>query len=493
MSDNHVELDESGLSLPLNLGTERNEPAPPDVTEQDRAQLAELDAELNQRWSEDNIDPTLDRMRYLMDLLGNPQKSFPSIHVAGTNGKTSTTRMIESLLRAFHRRTGRTISPHLQDVTERIAIDGAPIHPRDFIRIYNEIKTYIDMTDQWSVAAGGPKMSKFEVLTAVAYAAFADAPVDVAVVEVGMGGSWDATNVIDSEVAVITPIGMDHTDRLGDTLVQIAGEKAGIIKPKPAQDDVLAPTENIAVIGYQEPEAMHVVLERAAETETVVARQGTEFGVTSSTVAVGGQQLELRGLGGDYPDIFLPLSGIHQAENAATALAAVEAFFGAGAGRPLALDTVREGFAQVQSPGRLEKVKTSPATFLDIAHNPHGATALATALTRDFSFSRLIGVVAMLGDKDVAGFLTTLEPILDEIVYTQNHSPRALDAYELAEYAREIYGDERVHVTENIPDAIELATELAEDTDVQSGAGVIITGSAVTVGEARTLFGRQPA
>ena len=246
------------------------------------------------------------------------------------------------------------------------------------------------------------------------------------------------------------------------------------------------------VVGQQQPETMKVILQQAVESDAAVARFGTEFGVVSTTVAVGGQQLNLKGLGGEYEDIFLPLAGTHQAHNAAVALAAVEAFFGAGAGRQLDLDTVKEGFATVNSPGRLERVRTTPTVFIDAAHNPHGAQALGAALDHDFNFNRLVGVIAVLGDKDAVGILRALEPYLDEVVVTQNTSPRALDAEELAEYARDVFGEERVHVAYNLPGAVELAVELAEDADIQSGAGVVVTGSVVTAGEARTLFGKEP-
>ena len=493
-----VEFNDEGLSLPIDMGdgaaaADADKPVVREVTAADMAALAEVESELDQRWNETTIDPTLSRMELLMDLLGNPERSFATIHVAGTNGKTSTVRMIESLMRAFHRRTGRTTSPHLQLVTERIAIDGRPLHPQDYVRIWREIQPYVEMADAESAKQGGPRLSKFEVLTAMAYAAFADAPVDVAVVEVGLGGRWDATNVINADVAVITPIGLDHMDYLGDTIAEIAAEKAGIIKQRWDLDDLLTPPDNVAVIGEQDPAALTVVLERAVATDAAVARYGMEFGVVESSIAVGGQQVTLRGLGGEYPDIFLPLSGAHQAHNAAVALAAVEAFFGAGAGRSLDLDVVREGFAAVESPGRLERVRSVPTVFLDAAHNPHGARALAQALERDFDFTRLVGVVSVLGDKDVRGILRELEPCLHELVVTQNTSPRVLPAEELADIAREIFGEERVHVAQDLLGAVELAVELAEDTEVQSGAGVIITGSVVTAGEARTLFGKEPA
>lgn len=308
-----------------------------------------------------------------------------------------------------------------------------------------------------------------------------------------MGGAWDATNVIDSDVAVVMPVGLDHTDYLGETLAEIAAEKAGIIKAAPDTDDVMANREEIAVIAEQEPEAMQVILDRTVEVGAAVARAGSEYATLESTIAVGGQQLTIQGLGGVYEDIFLPLHGEHQARNAATALAAVEAFFGASSGKPLDIVSVRNGFAATVSPGRLERVRTSPTTFIDAAHNPHGAAALGKALDRDFDFARLVGVVGIFGDKDAVGVLQALEPYVQEIVCTQSHSPRAMDAYELAELARDIYGEERVYVADDLPSAYAQAVELAEDAEIQSGSGIVITGSVVTAGEARTMFGKDPA
>ena len=486
-----VEITESGLTLNLGMGSEDeyNEAAPQEVSAEELRALAEVEEELNERWPETKIEPSLDRIEMLMDLLGHPERSFDVIHIAGTNGKSSTARMVDSLLRAFHRRVGLVTSPHLQRVTERIGIDGQPIHPRDYVRIWHEIKPFVEMVD----AQSDVPMSKFEVLVGLSYAAFADAPVDVAVVEVGLGGRWDATNVVNADVSVITPVGLDHTDYLGDTLAEIAGEKAGIIKPREDADDPLTPNENIVVIAEQDPEAMRVILQQAVDVEAGVARSGSEFAALESRIAVGGQQVNVQGLGGLYEDIFLPLHGEHQAKNAAVALAAVEAFFGASAGHPLDVATVRNGFAQAISPGRLERVRTSPTTFIDAAHNPHGAKALGAALDRDFDFARLIGVLSIFADKDSTGILTALEPYLTEVVITQNSSPRALDAYDLAETARDIFGEERVHVADNLPGAYAQAVELAEDAEVQSGSGIIITGSVVTAGDARAMFGKEPA
>ena len=486
-----VEITESGLTLNLGMGSEDeyNEAAPQEVSAEELRALAEVEEELNERWPETKIEPSLDRIEMLMDLLGHPERSFDVIHIAGTNGKSSTARKVDSLLRAFHRRVGLVTSPHLQRVTERIGIDGQPIHPRDYVRIWHEIKPFVEMVDAQSDAP----MSKFEVLVGLSYAAFADVPVDVAVVEVGLGGRWDATNVVNADVSVITPVGLDHTDYLGDTLAEITGEKAGIIKPREDADDPLTPNENIVVIAEQDSEAMRVILQQAVDVEAGVARSGSEFAALESRIAVGGQQVNIQGLGGLYEDIFLPLHGEHQAKNAAVALAAVEAFFGASAGHPLDVATVRNGFAQAISPGRLERVRTSPTTFIDAAHNPHGAKALGAALDRDFDFARLIGVLSIFADKDATGILTALEPYLTEVVITQNSSPRALDAYDLAETARDIFGEERVHVADNLPGAYAQAVELAEDAEVQSGSGIIITGSVVTAGDARAMFGKEPA
>jgi dihydrofolate synthase/folylpolyglutamate synthase len=458
----------------------------------DLAELADLEAELDTRWPETKIDPSLARISTLMDLLGSPQHAYPAIHVAGTNGKTSVTRMIDALLIALHRRTGRITSPHLQRVTERIAVDGQPISARAYIDTYHDLEPYITMVDDSSTAADGPRMSKFEVLTAIAYAYFAEAPIDVAVVETGMGGRWDATNVVDATVAVITPIAMDHADYLGDTLAAIAGEKAGIIKR--GKDD-LVQVDPVTVIAPQQPEVIDVLLRETVEKGTIVARQNSEFAVLESVTAVGGQQLRIQGLGGVYDEVFLPLHGEHQAANAALALAAVEAFFGAGPDRQLDIDAVRAGFASVTSPGRLERVRSAPSVFVDAAHNPHGAQALARALTDQFDFRRLVGVIGVLGDKDAEGLLGALEPILDQVVVTNNGSPRALDAEDLAEIAREVFGEDRVVVEPFLPDAVAAAIGLAEESEGQpvSGAGVIITGSVVTAGAGRTLFGKEPS
>ena len=458
------------------------------------AALLQVEHLLDARWPETKIEPSLARITALLDLLGNPQLSYPAIHVTGTNGKTSVTRMVDALLTALHRRTGRTTSPHLQSAVERIAVDDQPLSPARYVETYREIEPYVLMVDEQSLTGAlgepGPAMSKFEVLTAMAFAAFADAPVDIAVVEVGMGGRWDATNVVDAPVAVITPIGIDHVEYLGDDLAGIATEKAGIIRPGSGGVDT------VAIIARQEPAAMDALLTEAARADAAVAREGSEFAVLERRVAVGGQVLTLQGLGGVYPDIFLALRGEHQAHNAAVALAAVEAFFGAGADRQLDVDAVRAGFAAVTSPGRMERMRSAPSVFIDAAHNPAGATALAQTLADEFDFHFLIGVLSVSDGKDVAAMLAAWEPVFDQVVVTHNGSPRALPVAELAALAVEGFGPDRVHAAENLSDAIELATALVEQSGAgtsMSGAGIVITGSFLTAGAARTLFGKDPA
>jgi dihydrofolate synthase/folylpolyglutamate synthase len=461
------------------------------------ASLLQVEHLLDQRWPETRIEPSLTRIGALMDLLGSPQLGYPCIHVAGTNGKTSVTRMIDALVSALGRRTGRTTSPHLQSAVERIAIDGRPITPAQYVATYRELEPFVQMIDEQSRAAGGPSMSKFEVLTAMAFAAFADAPVDVGIVEVGMGGRWDATNVVSAPVAVITPIALDHMDYLGDDIAGIAGEKAGIIKKSPDG----AP-DTVAVIGRQLPEAMEVLLAQTVRADAAVAREDSEFAVLGRQVAIGGQVLQLQGLGGVYSEVFLPLHGEHQAHNAAVALAAVEAFFGAGAQRQLDVDAVRAGFAAVTSPGRLERMRSAPTVFIDAAHNPAGVAALAQTLAAEFDFRFLVGVLSVLADKDVDGILTALEPVFDHVVVTHNGSPRALDVDALVLAARERFGADRVTAAENLRDAIDAATALIDaetagaaldgEAEAFSGTGIVITGSVVTAGAARTLFGRDP-
>ena len=304
------------------------------------AEFLAVEATLDRRWPESVMEPSLERIAALVELLGEPQRGYPVVHLTGTNGKTSTARMVEALLSEIGLRTGRYTSPHLQLATERISIDRRPITPERYVEVYRDVLPFVELVD-----ARHGELSKFEVLTAMGFAAFADAPVEAGIVEVGLGGRWDATNVADGTVAVVTPIALDHVEYLGDDVLDIAREKAGIIKPGA-----------VAVLAAQENAVAQVLLERCVEVDAQVARAGSEFGVAEREVAVGGQRIALRGLSGTVDDIFLPLHGEHQADNAALALAAAEALIGAGPQQPIDPEAVRAAFASVASPGRLERL-----------------------------------------------------------------------------------------------------------------------------------------
>jgi len=434
--------------------------------------FAEAEDALLSRWPETKLEPSLDRIQAFTELLGDPQRAYPVIHLTGTNGKTSTSRMIETLLRALNLRTGRFTSPHLEKMTERIVIDGEPLSDEAFVEAFNEVAAYTHVVD----AEQDHPLSFFETIVAMAFSAFADAPVDVAVVEVGLGGAWDATNVADGSVAVVLPISVDHAKYLGDSAGTIAIEKAGIIKPGAT-----------AILAQQEPEAAAVLLARATEVGATVAREGVEFGVISRVPAVGGQVVSLQGLRRQYDELFLPLYGAHQAQNAAVALAAVEAFAG---DQPLADEVVREAFAEFTSPGRLEIIRRSPTILLDAAHNPHGAAATAAALEDSFAFDPLIGVMGVMADKDYEGVLAAFEPHLAHVIVTRNSTDRSMSPAALGEVAREIFGEDRVSVVPDLATALDQAATLAEAGEVVSvGTGaVLVTGSVVTVGEARALL-----
>jgi dihydrofolate synthase/folylpolyglutamate synthase len=434
--------------------------------------LARVEKALEERFPARMV-PDLDRIVELLGLLGDPQRAFPSIHLTGTNGKTSTARMIDALLRSLSLRTGRYTSPHLESVTERICVDTEPLSAERFAEVYDEVAPLAELVD----AHHPDKVTFFELLTAMGFAAFADAPVDVGVVEVGLGGRWDATNVVDAPVAVVTAISLDHVGILGDTIEEIATEKAGLIHA------------GATVICAVQPEsAARVLAERAASVGATILNEGIDFGVRSRTVAVGGQVLELQGLAEVYDEVFLPLYGEHQARNAAYALAAVDAFLGSADREPLDADLVRSAFASVTSPGRLEVVRRSPTVLIDGAHNPAGAGALAAAIEDAFSFDSLVAVVAILDDKDAAGVLGELEPVVTSVVATTNGSPRAMPVSALAEVAAEVFGEDRVVVAERLDDAIDVAVASAEGDAAIGAAGVIVTGSIVTVGEARHLL-----
>jgi dihydrofolate synthase/folylpolyglutamate synthase len=407
--------------------------------------LARVEKELLARWPESRIEWKLERMTALMHALGDPHLAYPVVHIAGTNGKTSTARMSDALLRALDLRTGRYTSPHLESITERICLDGAPISAEAFVDNYDQVAPFFDIVD----AQSDVRLSFFEAMTGLGFAVFADAPVD-----------------------------LDHMAYLGDTIAEIAGEKAGIIKP-----------DQTVVMSLQHVDAAEVLLRKAADVGATVAREGLEFGVVSRENAVGGQLMSLQGLHARYDDVFLPLFGRYQASNAACALAAVEAF--AGAENRYDPGIVRAAFAGVRSPGRLEVVRSSPTVLVDATHNPAGARATVEALADAFAFRRLVGVVAALGDKDVAGMLETFEPFLAHVVVSQNSSSRAMPVDDLAALAVDIFGADRVDVEANLGAAIATAVEISEEDAEFGGAGVIVTGSVVTAGEARTLLRRR--
>ena len=503
-----------------------------------QARLREVEGQILARRPEHSIDPSLDRIRELTGLLGDPQRSYPVIHVTGTNGKTSTARMAQTLLRARGLRTGLFTSPHLISIRERICVDGEPLSAERFVEVYAEIEPYLKLVDSEQPV----QLSFFEVLTGMAFAAFADAPVDVAVIEVGMGGTWDSTNVADGAVAVVTPIAIDHAKYLGNTVAAIATDKAGIIKPGA-----------VAVLGQQQVDAAAQLLRRAVRVGASVAREGIEFGVLSRELAIGGQRLSIRGLLGEYHDLFLPLFGSYQAGNAACALAAVEAFSGA-AGSPspsengfayrdrdeelefsqadgeddelmlspasipsvavpgtgsLDPEMVRTAFASMTSPGRLEIVRRSPVVVVDAAHNPAGMAATVGAVSESFGAAEVIAVIGVSADKDVAGVLDELEPLAAAVVLTTNSSPRSMTASDLAELATPVFGPDRVHVAQRLDDAIEIAVGLADEASADiagplaglltegddapvttAGTVVLITGSVVTAGDAKLLLSR---
>ena len=449
--------------------------APPDDAAA-QARAHEIYREVLRRAPEHDFSPTLDRVRDVCDLLGGVHRASPMIHLTETNGKTSTARMVERLLRELGLRTGRFTSPHLADVRERIAIDGEPISAERFVEVWADVEPYIAMVDERSRSAGGPRLSFFEVFTVMGFAAFADAPVDVAVVEVGMGGRWDATNVADGTVAVITPIARDHERWLGYDLVDIAVEKAGIIKDGAT-----------VVIAEQAEQVAAVLAEATADHGARAVVENRDIAVVAREVALGGQVVTLQGLGGLYTDIFLPLHGPHQAHNALLALAAVEAFLG---GAALDGGVVEQAFASVDSPGRLEVVRRSPTVLVDAAHNAAGVEALAVALDEAFAFTRLVGIVGVLADKDAEAILAGLEPVLAEVVVSRSASARAMDVDVLAEVARDVFGEDRVLVAERLDEALDLAVARAEADGEPRGTGVLATGSITVVAEVRQLLGR---
>lgn len=426
-----------------------------------------------------NLD--LDRMNLMLDVLGHPEESFRVIHVTGTNGKGSTARMAEAICRAYGMRTGLYTSPHLEHINERIAIDGQSLSDDDFIDAWDQVKDLVDLVDAKMEELGKPKMSFFEVLTAMAIWKFADAPVDVAVVEVGMGGAWDATNVLNADAAIIGPIDMDHMQWLGGTVEQIAQEKVGIIKPNCT-----------AVIGPQpHEEAVMPIIEQAARANhATLIRDGYESEVISRVPAVGGQVVTLRTPNGTYTEVPVAKFGRHQAHNALAALAACEAVIPVNG--PLDGDVVAEALSGVKVPGRIEQIRTSPTIILDGGHNANAAEALRAAIEENYDFQQLVGVVAMMGDKQVEEYLGVLEPLLSHVIVTENSwRERVMPAEDLKKIAESVFGPDRVTCIPELPDAIQEAVNMVDSEDelgVGYGHGVLICGSFVTAGDARTML-----
>jgi len=438
------------------------------INPDDQARIDAIEKALLARWPENRIAPTLERISALVDMLGSPQLTYPTIHIGGTNGKTTTSRMVDSLLFEMGLRTGRFTSPHLESYLERICINGQPIDAKELIFSFNDISPYLDLMD---TKFDNP-ISFFEAITALAFAAFAEHPIDVGVIEVGMGGQWDATNVVDADVSVIMPIGLDHMEFLGDTIGEIAKTKAGIIKE-----------QGFVVLAQQEPEAAVELLRRAAEVGADVAREGLEYSIDSRAIAVGGQLISITGLRGHYDEIFLPLHGKHQASNAAAALIAVEAFFGE---QDLDIDAVRAGFANVTSPGRCEIIHRDPTIILDAAHNPHGAKAIAETIHSEFTFDDVTGIVALMADKDALGILQALEPIMNQVIVTTNSAARSMSVKDLEALATQVFGADRIFAQPTLADAIDKAIKDSVRPLSDESLAILITGSVVTVGEART-------
>lgn len=409
---------------------------------------------------EGRMVPSLDRIRAVAELLGDPQLAYPTVHVAGTNGKTTTARLVARILCAHGLATGLTTSPHLLTVTERLAICDERISPPEFAETYTHLEPYLREVD-----ARGEPVTYFETLAAMAYLWFADKPVDVGVFEVGMGGSWDATNLIRSDVAIVCPIGLDHRE-LGDSVEKVAGEKAGIVKEGTR-----------AVLREQRPEARKVLEARASEVGAELHVEGEAFELTGRELAVGGQQISVRGTRGEYRDLALRLHGEHQARNAAAAIAGAELFLG----RALAADPLREALSGVSSPGRLEVVSRHPLIVLDGAHNPDGTEALASAIGEAFLWKRLFLIVSILDTKDAAGILEALATRATTAYACASSHPRALPAERMAELCDAAGIPATPHAT--VAEALDAAEAAAADDDL-----ILVTGSLYTVADARPRY-----
>jgi dihydrofolate synthase/folylpolyglutamate synthase len=414
-------------------------------------------AELDARQPEHMPKPDLDRMRALAALLDDPQLTYPTIHVTGTNGKTTTARIITAIACAHGLTTGLFTSPHLSSVGERFEICGEQIADARFGEEYEHLIPYLRSVDEQV----GP-VTYFETLAALGFLVFADAPVQLGVFEVGMGGTWDATNLIAGDVAVICPIGLDHPE-LGSTIAEVAGEKAGIIKQG-----------KVSVVREQAPEALEVLERRSEEQIATMLLEDREWSLEQRTAAVGGQALTVRGLHASYDELLLPIHGEHAARNAAAAVAAVEALLE----RELDADAVRAALASVTSPGRLEVVGRHPLVVLDGAHNPAAAKALAIALPETFAGDRLHLVMAVFKDKDLEGIVRAIAPLADAGYATAVDSVRARPADEIA--GALIAAGVPTETFATVAEALVAAQRAASEEDV-----ILVTGSLYTVADAR--------
>ena len=448
--------------------------------------------------------PRLTATRKALELMGDPHRSFPIVHITGTNGKTSTSRITESILRAHGLRTGLFTSPDLGYLGERIVVDGEPLGEESLVAAWAEVRPFLDLADAELAKTGEPPLTFFEALTVLAYAVFADAPIDVGVIEVGMGGEWDSTNVADGQVAVFTPIDLDHTQRLGSTVAEIARTKSGIVKPGRS-----------VVSAAQQPEAL-AELERAAElSEADVTLEGRDFAVLSRTPVVlplvlplgatatpyggegsaaasrgPGQIVDVQGRAGRYTGLFVPLIGAHQAQNTAVAIAAVETFLGDGT-QPLTGDVLAEGLAAATSPGRLQVLGAAPALVVDAAHNPHGVTAMAAALAESFPFRHVVAVLAVLADKDAEGIVRAAAGLVDQFVVTTAPSDRGTDPDVLAATVVGVVGADRVVVEPVLEQALATARALAVDAGDPPESGVVVFGSITLVARVLALVREQ--
>ena len=418
------------------------------------------------RIPENKIRPRLEPTRRAVELLGDPQRNYRVIHVTGTNGKTSTTRIIERLLREQGLRTGRFTSPHLVNFNERISIDGEPVSNEVLFEVWNDISPILEIVDQELIDSGESRLTFFEALAVLGFAVFADAPVDVLVLEVGMGGEWDSTNVADGDVAVFSRIGMDHAERLGNTIAEIATTKSGIIKPGA-----------LVVTSEQVPEALDVLRNKSAALAESIKVAGVDYHLAKVERDGTGQRISVQGLAGNYENLFLPLVGEYQAQNAALAIVAVEAFLGGGM-QKLNDEVVRVAIADASSPGRLQVITREPLTILDAAHNPDGAASLAAAMRDYFDSPPSVGVIAVLAEKDAEGFFGNLGDTFESIVVTKSSSPRAIEPSDLVEIAKAALPNVKIEVAEDLASAVKVAETLRP-----ADGAIVVTGSISLVGD----------